>query len=140
MIVLDTNIISEPTKPSPNATVLAWLNAQAKTSLFLTAPGMAEMWAGARRVFLRDGSARYAKSFERVAAAYADRILVFDFLAAKHFGDIVAQRERFGRPMALIDAMIAAICIAHGAVLATRNLRDFDGLDLKLVNPFEAHL
>ena len=43
-----------------------------------------------------------------------------------------------GRPISLSDAMIAAICLAHDATLATRNVRDFDGLDLKLVNPFEA--
>jgi predicted nucleic acid-binding protein len=49
-----------------------------------------------------------------------------------------AQRERRGRPLSLGDSMIAAICLVHGATLATRNVRDFDGLDLKLVNPFEA--
>ena len=47
-------------------------------------------------------------------------------------------RSSVGRPIGVVDAMIAAICLVHGATLATRNVSDFDGLDLKLVNPFEA--
>ncbi len=58
--------------------------------------------------------------------------------AAVLFGSIVAKRNAIGRPITQMDAMIAAICLVHGATLATRNARDFDGLDLRLVNPFEA--
>lgn len=57
--------------------------------------------------------------------------------AAIYCGKPRAQRESIGRPISVQDAMIAAICIFHGAALATRNVKDFEGLDLRLVNPFE---
>lgn len=73
-----------------------------------------------------------------VDVEFAGRILPFDTVAAQTYGRLRAQRERRGRPIKDMDAMIAAICLVHGATLSTRNVRDFDGLDLKLVNPFEA--
>jgi predicted nucleic acid-binding protein len=64
-------------------------------------------------------------------------MLLLDNAASELAGRLRAVRESRGRPLSIGDAMIAAICIVHGATLATRNVRDFDGLDLKLVNPFE---
>jgi predicted nucleic acid-binding protein len=68
---------------------------------------------------------------------YAGRRLVFDDKAAYIYGSITAKRKHAGHPMETKDAMIAAICLSHGATLATRNVRDFEGLDLPLINPFE---
>lgn len=70
---------------------------------------------------------------------YSERILSFNLNAAVSYGKIIALRESIERPILAMDAMIAAICIVHGAKLATRNVGDFDGLDLGLVNPFEAN-
>lgn len=69
---------------------------------------------------------------------FQNRILDFVHPAPVLAGTMRAQRESAGRPLSVVDVMIAAICMAHDATLATRNMRDFDGLDLKLVNPFEA--
>ncbi len=69
---------------------------------------------------------------------YVGRILPFDLDAALENGKLRSVREAAGKPIGLADAQIAAICLVHGATLATRNVRDFDGLGLKLVNPFEA--
>jgi len=69
---------------------------------------------------------------------FAERILPFDLAAAQAYGGLRARREHRGRPINHMDAMIAAICLVHDATLASRNIRDFDGLDLELVNPFEA--
>jgi toxin FitB len=94
---------------------------------------------GAQRVLLRDGSPRYQKALDILLKdAFVGRILAFDELAALENGRIRSIREAAGRPIALNDAQIAAICLVHGATLATRNVRDFEGLGLKLVNPFEA--
>lgn len=137
MIVLDTNIVSEQTKPYPDETVLGWMNAQHATQLRITTPTIAELSMGANQTILRSGSRKYELLLNVLLGEYADRILLFDPVAAEAYGRLVARRRHSGRPILVIDAMIAAICIAHGATLATRNIRDFDGLDLKLVNPFE---
>ena len=138
MIILDTNVISEPSQPRPSRTVLDWLDRQPESSLFLAVAVIAELSAGAREFARRTGSNRYLRSLEIVLSEYEGRIVDFRWDAAVLFGVIIAKRNALGRPITQMDAMIAAICLVHGATLATRNFRDFDGLDLKLVNPFEA--
>lgn len=138
MIVLDTNIVSEPGRPSPDELAMAWLNGQDETSLYLATPTIAELAMGANRTLLRSNSAKYSSRLNQLVAEYSGRLLEFDLNAAFAYGRIVALRESKGRPILVIDAMIAAICLVHDATLATRNSRDFDGLDLRLVNPFEA--
>ena len=85
-------------------------------------------------------SSKYLDRLKRIIdVEFAERILPFDLAAAHGLRRSAgAQREHKGRPINHMDAMIAAICLVHDATLATRNIRDFDGLDLKLVNPFEA--
>jgi len=138
MIVLDTNIISEIDKPFPAVQVMAWLENTSIGSTFLCGPVLMEQAYGAERHFLRLGSRRYIASLERLRDAFGSRILVLDTASADMAGRLRALRESRGRPLSIGDAMIAAICLVHDATLATRNVRDFDGLDLKLVNPFEA--
>jgi len=138
VILLDTNIISEMSVTAPAPQVLGWLNAQQPDDLFLPVPVVAELAAGAADFARRTGSLRYSRQLQLVLDDYAARIVDVKRDAAVAFGDVVAQRNAIGRPIMPIDAMIAAICLVHGATLATRNVRDFDGLDLSLVNPFEA--
>ena len=93
---------------------------------------------GAERFYLRTGSDRYILSFERLLAIqFRGRILDFSEGAPVLTGRLRAKRESAGWPISVQDAMIAAICLSHDATLATRNTKDFEGLDLKLVNPFE---
>jgi toxin FitB len=139
MIVLDTNIVSEGDKPSPSEYVLHWFKEQDPLSLYLCGPVVMELSYGAVRYLARNGSDRYLKILSQlVSERFRSRILEFDSATPSVAGEIRAQRESVGRPIGVQDAMIAAICIVHDATLATRNVRDFDGLDLKLVNPFEA--
>jgi predicted nucleic acid-binding protein len=139
MIVLDTNIVSEADKPSPDQSVMKWFGEQDSASLFLCGPVIMEQAYGADRFLARTGSDRHVKTLDRLLSdRFRDRILVFDNAAALLAGKLRAIRDNIGRPINIVDAMIAAICIVHGATLATRNVRDFDGLDVKLVNPFEA--
>jgi predicted nucleic acid-binding protein len=139
MIVLDTNVVSEPDKPRPDVRVLIWLDALQEASVWITAPTVAELSGGAERFQLRTGSSKYVDRVnEIIEVEFADRVLPFDVIAARVYGRIRASREHRGQNVKDMDTMIAAICLAHGATLATRNVRDFDGLDLKLVNPFEA--
>ena len=68
---------------------------------------------------------------------YRGRTIAFDERAARAYGQIAAEAHARGRPMAQMDALIASVAQAHGATLATRNVRDFEGIDIDLINPFE---
>ncbi len=138
MIVLDTNVISEVNRKNVLASVHQWYDSQDIGNLYLCATTIAEMAYGADRVFLRDRSKRYQLELGAlVEGVFHGRILMFETRAAIRNGNIRSVREAAGRPMGLGDSQIAAICLVHGATLATRNVRDFEGLGLKLVNPFE---
>ncbi|PSJ57856.1 type II toxin-antitoxin system VapC family toxin [Pseudaminobacter soli (ex Li et al. 2025)] len=139
MIVLDTNVVSEASKPSPSPAVLGWFQNQNLLELYLCGPVVMEQTYGAERYRLRTGSDRFIRVLDQlVHTQFRNRILEFDGGAPSIAGKLRAMRERRSRPVSLPDAMIAAICLVNDATLATRNVRDFDGLDLKLVNPFEA--
>lgn len=139
MIVLDTNVISQAfSRAGIDTRVLDWLNAQEPASLFLSSIVFAELYFGAylvRESVRREG---LLQAISRIRGEYSGRILVFGETAAELYGRVAAMRQLSGRAVETKDAMIAAICMAHDATLATRNVRDFDGLDLRLVNPFEA--
>lgn len=139
MIVLDTNVISELSKADPDATVADWFRRVDPLELYLCTPVMAELAYGGERIRLRNSSDRFLKALNGLLEdTFKDRVLPFDQRAALRFGAVRAAREAVGRPISVMDAMIAAICSVHGAALATRNVRDFDDLDLDLANPFEA--
>lgn len=138
MIVLDTNIISEAFRKAPSATVRAWLDAQAPTDLFLCAPVLAELRYGIER--LTPGARKTALEellLNVETELFDNRILPLDRASADEFGRILARRDSIGRPMATMDALIASIAISHRMALATRDVVDFSGLELDLINPFE---
>ncbi|MGE0279871.1 MAG: type II toxin-antitoxin system VapC family toxin [Rhizobiaceae bacterium] len=138
MILLDTNIVSEVWRHGPDPQVEAWFEKQDPAELFICLPVIAELSYGANRALLRDKSIRYIDALTTtIHHHYRRKVLASDLAASLKFGEIVAERESRGRPIGPLDAMIAAICLVNGATLATRNVRDFDGLNLKLVNPFE---
>ena len=139
MIVLDTNVISEIRLRRPDSNVVAWLAQQDHAELFLCVPVVAELSYGGYRILVRDGNSGHLDALSAlVNQQFRNKILSNDVASALKFGEVMAKRMAAGRPVGPMDAMIAAICIVHGAKLATRNVRDFDGLDLGLVNPFEA--
>jgi predicted nucleic acid-binding protein len=123
-------------RPSPAATVMAWVEGQEPAALYTTAITVAEVGYGLLRLPDGRGRSDLVAAANAVFAGYAGRVLPFDAAAAGHYGDLVVARERAGRPIAGFDAQVAAICRAHGAALATRNTSDFDGLGLSLVQPW----
>ncbi|MBB4193615.1 hypothetical protein GGE45_003379 [Rhizobium aethiopicum] len=137
MIVLDTNVISELQGRTHSERILNWLDGYDVDTLFLTTISIGEMRYGLE--LLDDGRRKTAliSDFNRIESEFAGRILGFSISAANRYGLLAATRRKAGRPVETKDAMIAAICLATGATLATRNTSDFEGLDLKLVNPFE---
>jgi len=137
MIVLDTNIVSELEKPRPDVLMQNWFASVEIRTTYLCGPVLMEKAYGAEKYRLKSESERYIESLSRLRNEYIERILPLDDVASELAGRLRALRDSIGRPISVPDAMIAAICLVHGATLATRNVQDFDGLDLKLVNPFE---
>jgi hypothetical protein len=139
VIVLDTNVLSELMKAAPAESVVVWAASQPATSLYTTSITQAEIVHGI--MLLSAGTRRNA--FEAAAQAmfnedFAGRILPFGSDAAAPYARIAASRRRAGRPISHFDAQIAAIALSAGAGVATRNISDFDGCGIKLINPWDA--
>ena len=138
MILLDTNVVSETLRPKPSPTLVAWLDAQLPETVHLCTPVLAELHGGMLR--LPEGRRKRALrvAIERIEnELFRGRILTFDAEAAKQYGAVVTLRERAGRPIGQMDALIAAIALSNRAALATRDVAGFLGLGLELINPFE---
>jgi toxin FitB len=136
MIVLDTNVISEAMRPAPDPAVAAWLARQSADELFTTAIAEAEILLG---VAILPGGKRkqdLAMAARQIFALFAGRVLAFDSAAAGLFAEIVAERRRIGRPVSAFDAQIAAIARSTGMALATRNVADFDGIGVAVIDPW----
>ncbi|HET6535844.1 MAG TPA: type II toxin-antitoxin system VapC family toxin [Sphingomicrobium sp.] len=137
MIILDTNVLSELMKAKPVENVSEWAGSQPASSLFITAVTQAEILYGIR--LLPDGRRR--KSIAIAAKAmfdedFNDRILVFGSDAATAYAEIAVTRRNQGKPISQFDAQIAAIARSTGAALATRNVSDFEGCEIELINPW----
>ncbi|WP_026425321.1 type II toxin-antitoxin system VapC family toxin [Actinokineospora inagensis] len=137
MIVLDTNVVSELMRQSPDDTVVRWVDRYPVAEVYLTAVTAAELTYGVARV--ADGR-RKETLVDKVAGLLAedfqDRILPFDTVAAEYYGDIVSTRERAGLPISMADALIASICRSHAACLGTRNVKDFVDTGIALRDPW----
>jgi hypothetical protein len=137
MIVVDTNVLSELMRPSPARRVLAWFSSVPAARLHVTTITIAEMLTGV--TLLPRGRRRDALDVavrRMVDEDFAGRTLAFDQAAATHYADVVAARTRAGHPIATLDAQIAAIARSRGASLATRNVADFEGCEVDLIDPF----
>jgi hypothetical protein len=135
--LLDTNVLSELLRAVPNPAVVAWFDAQSSESLFVTSMTEAEMRLGAR--LLPAGKRRQALEIavaEIFAEDFAQRIRPFDSAAVPAYVEVVWKRRTAGRPISQFDAQIAAIALCHGDALATRNVSDFEGCGLSLVDPW----
>ena len=139
MIILDTNVISEILKHShSDSHVIDWFIGVGRNEAYTTAVNTAELLYGLALV--PEGRRRFAlsRSINDFIEQYRDFTLPFDVRATPHYASITAARRQAGRPIGVQDAMIAAIARSHGAAVATRNVRDFDGTGVTVVNPWDA--
>ena len=137
MILLDTNVLSELMRPEPNARVLEWLAAQPAQSLFTTSITQAEILHGV--MLLAPGKRRdaFAAAAQAMfAEEFAGRIVGFGSDAALPYARIAADRRQAGRPISHFDAQIAAIARCSGAAVATRNVADFEGCGVEVLDPW----
>jgi predicted nucleic acid-binding protein len=140
VIVLDTNVVSEVMRSQPDVRVLEWLDEQVTDGVYITAVTAAELLyaverlpAGHRRSTLENAVG------ELLDIDFGGRILAFDSLAAIEYARIVIECERYGRPIGMADAMIAASSLAAGVdAIATRNVADFRDTGARIVDPWSA--
>lgn len=135
-VVLDTNVISELMRATPDGHVKAWARAVSPTMVYTTSVTLAEVRFGIARLPAGRRRALLADAASEVFGAFADRVLPFDAAAADQYGDVVVEREHAGAPITGFDAQVAAICRSHRTALATRNTDDFTRLGLELINPW----
>jgi toxin FitB len=136
MIILDTNVLSEVMKPAPDAVVAAWMTRQPAADLFTTSVSEAELLYGV--AILPDGrrKAELAAKVRSIVSLFDDRVLNFDRTAARDYALIVVERQRIGRPIQAFDAQIAAIARSQGMQIATRNVKDFVHVGLRVIDPW----
>jgi predicted nucleic acid-binding protein len=137
MIVLDTNVLSEAMRASPAPRVAEWMARERAANLFTTAITEAEILLGI--AMLPDGRRKneLQAAAQRVFSLFASRILSFESTAASSFAAIAAGRRHAGLPINDFDALIASIARSRGMALATRNVADFEGTGVDLINPWD---
>lgn len=138
MIILDTNVVSEPLKLKPETAVVDWLNAQEPQTLYLTTINLAELLAAAE--IMPTGRKRTALKVAieaNVLPLFEGRILQFDNKAAEAFAKINAKVQSNGGTISFADCAIAAVAQSNGFALATRNVRDFKNTGIEMLNPWD---
>ncbi|ORC37375.1 VapC toxin family PIN domain ribonuclease [Marispirochaeta aestuarii] len=137
MIVLDTNVLSELMRPTPNPVVITWLDTLPVRDVALSSITVSEILFGIG--LLPSGK----RKDQLISAAktlfetdFQDRIFPFDADAAVEYAAIVLHRQKSGRPISMADGQIAAICRARKCSLATRNIKDFEGTGIVLIDPW----
>ncbi|PDT10334.1 type II toxin-antitoxin system VapC family toxin [Rhizobium sp. M1] len=138
-LLLDTNVLSEVTKPTPDMRVLAWLDKLDEDRSFISIVSIAEIRRG---VALMDNGRKRDALAEWLARdlpqRFERRIIPVDEPVALSWGDLMGRAKRSGRGLLSMDGLIAATAIAHDLILATRNTRDFEGFGIELIDPWVA--
>jgi toxin FitB len=139
MILLDTNVISDVYRERPDPSVHSWLAAQRSVDLYICTPVLAELLHGAEGLPQGGRRQRLEAWIRKVEEeGFPGRILPFDQNAAHEFGRLFQRRKSIGRPIGIMDALIAAIARSNDALLATRDIDDFTEIGLRTVNPFQS--
>ena len=135
MIFLDTNVVSEPMRQESSTAVVDWL-AEHEKHLALSTIVLAEIAFGIFSVRKAERSPRWLDQLLYIREKYESQIHAFDEKSALIYSRLMGDRKLAGRPMSTIDGMIAAIALRHEAKLATRNVKHFQSIGLKLINPW----
>lgn len=137
MILLDTNVVSEPLRPAPDTRVTDWIDAQALETLFLSAITVAELRAGLallppgrRRSALQEGLET------RVLPLFSGRVLPFDLGCTKTYAELMAKARAAGFAIASADGYIAAVAATNGLTVGTRDTGPFIAAGVAVINPW----
>jgi predicted nucleic acid-binding protein len=139
VILLDTNVLAALMRSEPEAIVVDWLDAQPSESIWTTSVTVFEIRTGLELLPSSRRRRHLEAAFERVLNEDLDqRVLAFDVAAADAASALVARRQRAGKAVEIRDAQIAGIALARKAPLATRNVRHFTNLDVRLIDPWSS--
>lgn len=139
MIILDTNVVSEPMKPNGNPAVRDWLDRQVAETLYLTATSLSELLVGIE--ILPHGKRKEglaAALSELLVSLFGPRILPFDRQAAIAYAPLIGRARAAGYPVSAADGQIGAIADAHGFVVATRDTAPFNAIGVSVINPWKS--
>ena len=137
MIVLDTNVLSEPMKTNGDPAVAVWLDCQVRENLYLTAINLAELRLGIELMPLGMRRSSLEARLGAVIQSFGDaRMLSFDAPAARQFAILVARARLAGHAIAVADGQIAAIAATRGFAVATRDTAPFVAAGIPVINPW----
>ena len=137
MILLDTNVLSEPLRPNPHQGVVDWIDKQAMETLYLAAVTVAELRYGIACMpsgKRRDGLHTALES--KVLPLFTGRVLAFDLAATQVYANVMATARAQGQAISLADGLIAATARAHGMAIATRDTQPFEAAGVSVINPW----
>ena len=137
MILVDTCVVSEAIRPKPSPNVLAWIDSLPEDRVYLPSLVIGELQKGVE--LLADGQKRSALMLwlEQLRERFRGRILPFDEETALRWGMLTADLEKMGRPVPVVDGMLAATALRYSALLATCNTSDYEGTGVECVDPWQ---
>ena len=135
MILVDTNVWSELVKAAPDPNVRTW-EAQNAERLWLASTVAGEFLSGVALMPEGKRKANLLSTYEKILELHHDRLVEFDLPAARHYADVIAFLAKAGRNPKTADAQIAATALSNKMILATRNVKDFEGLGIELIDPW----
>ena len=138
MYLLDTCVISETRAKKPNPAVMEWLSRQDPNTLFMSAISVGEITNGINLLGNTKKAKELSKWLDELVSSFGSRVLSVNTTVAECWGESLAACSRAGTPRPAIDALIAATAKVDNLILVTRNVRDMQGLGVKLLNPFSA--
>ena len=136
--LLDTCVISELVKPSPDAKVVDWLSSTPTERLYLSVITIGEVRKGLTKLPDSKRKDRLTNWLNTLIEDYQNRIYPINLTVAENWGIIQGNAEKSGKPMSSLDSLIAAIAYTHNLILVTRNERDFEASNLLIQNPWVA--
>ena len=135
--LLDTCVISELVKPTPNRKVVDWLNELPSEALFLCAITIGEVRKGLTKLPVSGKKERLTLWLNTLLIEYKERILSIDLMVCENWGVLQGNAEKAGNRMSTIDSLIAATTYTHNLTLATRNENDFTASNIPIINPWK---
>jgi predicted nucleic acid-binding protein len=139
MILLDTNVVSEPMRLRPDRRVQDWLDAQTVETLYLSTTSLSELFLGIEGLPIGKRRRALAAAFRRqIVSLFEDRIIPFDVAAAEAYAKVVILARRNGYAITVADGQIAAIAASQNLKIASRDEAPFQAAGLVVINPWTA--